>query len=132
MFKPEDRLFEGGQSYGEFMAAEQAADTAHYAYDHRGRRLHAGRRTVESIRNAGSRIANSGYGHAAMYGAAAGGVLLGGGINLAAGEVGHPAENLPVMDGPQVLKGMVAGAALGVAGKFINDTRKMSNERTMD
>lgn len=80
----------------------------------------------EAASNAGSKIANSGYGSAAMAGAAAGGVLLGGGINLAAGEVGHPAENLPVMDTPQVAKGMVAGAALGVAGKFINDTRKMS------
>lgn len=80
----------------------------------------------ETATNAGNKIANSGYGSAAMAGAAAGGVLLGGGINLAAGEVGHPAENLPVMDTPQVAKGMVAGAALGVAGKFINDTRKMS------
>ena len=80
----------------------------------------------ETASNAGSKIANSGYGSAAMAGAAAGGVFLGGGINLAAGEVGHPAENLPVMDTPQVAKGMVAGAALGVAGKFINDTRKMS------
>lgn len=80
----------------------------------------------ETATNAGSKIANSGYGSAAMAGAAAGGVLLGGGINLAAGEVGHPAENLPVMDTPQVAKGMVAGAALGVAGKFINDARKMS------
>jgi hypothetical protein len=80
----------------------------------------------QSASNAGRKIANSGYGSAAMIGAAAGGALLGGGINLAAGEVGHPAENLPVMDTPQVAKGMVAGAALGVAGKFINDTRKMS------
>lgn len=80
----------------------------------------------ETATNAGNKIANSGYGSAAMAGAAAGGVFLGGGINLAAGEVGHPAENLPVMNTPQVAKGMVAGAALGVAGKFINDTRKMS------
>ena len=80
----------------------------------------------ETATNAGNKIANSGYGSAAMAGAAAGGVFLGGGINLAAGEVGHPAENLPVMDTPQVAKGMVAGATLGVAGKFINDTRKMS------
>lgn len=79
----------------------------------------------QSASNAGRKIANSGYGSAAMIGAAAGGALLGGGINLAAGEVGHPAENLPVMDTPQVAKGMVAGAALGVAGKFISDTRKM-------
>lgn len=79
----------------------------------------------ETATNAGNKIAQSGYGHAALYGAAAGGALLGGGINLAAGEVGHPAENLPVMDAPQVVKGMVAGAALGVAGKFLNDTRKM-------
>jgi hypothetical protein len=80
----------------------------------------------EAATTAGSKIANSGYGSAAMAGAAAGGVFLGGGINLAAGEVGHPAENLPVMNTPQVAKGMVAGAAIGVAGKFINDTRKMS------
>lgn len=83
----------------------------------------------QSASNAGRKIANSGYGSAAMIGAAAGGALLGGGINLAAGEVGHPAENLPVMDTPQVAKGMVIGAALGVAGKFVNDTRKMPQSR---
>lgn len=78
----------------------------------------------QSAINAGNKLAHSGYGHAALYGAAAGGALLGGGVNLAAGEVGHPAENLPVMDTPQMMTGMAAGAALGVAGKFVKDTLK--------
>ena len=76
--------------------------------------------------NAGNKAAISGYGSAAIMGAAAGGALLGGGVNLAAGEVGHPAENLPVMDTPQMMTGMAAGAALGVAGKFAKDTLKTS------
>jgi hypothetical protein len=79
----------------------------------------------QSAINAGNQLANSGYGTAAVLGATAGAAVLGGGVNLAAGEIGHPAENLPVMDTPQMMKGAAVGAALGVAGKFISDTRKM-------
>ena len=79
--------------------------------------------------NAGNKIAHSGYGTAAVLGATAGGAVFGGGVNLAAGEVGHPAENMPVIDGPHMLKGMAAGAAIGIAGKFANDIRKMPVSR---
>ena len=75
----------------------------------------------QAVINAGNKIATSGYGSAALIGAGIGAAALGG-LNL---------ENMdaPVVNASMAGSGAIVGAGIGVAGKFMNDARKMPNGR---
>jgi len=116
MFKPDDVLFPGGQRYGDYHdeVLDAPYTTAHHATDHRGRKIHAGRRTVESMRRAMSTDSMArGMATGAAIGGALGGMVT---INpMMHGTVGEFLDPSRIASG---VPGAVAGAAIGAASAY--------------
>ncbi len=117
MFKPEDTLFEGGQTYGDFVKEDRAADNAHrahYASNHRGQAVHAGRRTVEGIRKA---MSTDSMARGVAVGAGLG-ALFGGVVTMDPMVHGTFSEFVDPQRIASGGPGAVAGAALNAAAVY--------------
>lgn len=79
--------------------------------------------TMDGIKQTAINVANNGHAKASAAGAAIGAGLLGGIVSIGAGDQTY-------YDGiTSAPNAAMLGAAVGAAGKFINDTRKMPNSR---
>lgn len=79
--------------------------------------------TMDGIKQTAINAANNGHAKASAAGAAIGAGLLGGVVSIGAGDQTY-------YDGiTSAPNAAMLGAAVGAAGKFINDTRKMPNSR---